>query len=42
MQKHLVDGHHSNNLQEYERKRRIKLYVNMGILIFAATTNIIV
>lgn len=42
MHKHLVDGYHSKELLDFERKKRIKLYVNMGILIFAATANIVV
>lgn len=42
MHKHLVDSYHSKELLDFERKKRIKLYVNMGILIFAATANIVV
>jgi hypothetical protein len=42
MQKHFVDGYHDKSMKEFERKRKLKLFINMGILIVSATANIIV
>ena len=42
MEKHFVDGYHDKPLKEFESKRKLKLYINMGILIVSATANIIV
>jgi hypothetical protein len=48
LQSLIVDGHHEKTdkadkaQKEFERKRKLKLFINMGILIVSATANIVV
>lgn len=42
MQNHFVDGYQEPSVKAFDRKRKLKLYVNMGLLIISATANIIV
>jgi hypothetical protein len=42
VQNHFVDGYEEISMKKFEDKRKLKLYINMGILILSATANIVV